>query len=126
MKLTLKILSTLLAASAFYLPALADTDVLTVRCTNDELDRHQATERLSWLYKCIQEKGGTFAGLTKDDLTNMKFESGDDASTTYRSRPLYPSFIDANGFKLWKAPTDFTASCELPETVATAGFCLSR
>ena len=126
MKSTLAALALILATTTPALASEIDIEVfMRPRCTGDDLNREQAIERNAWVQKCIEANGGTFATVTKSDLEHMKYEKDETETLVPRRRPLYASFM-TDSMEVWKAPTDFTAPCELPTNVGVGGICLSH
>ncbi len=109
-------------------------DFTPFRCSQDSLNNKQADARYDWMVKCaptvpvIKEFLEKFADITVPGL-----EKGARVHLGDKGRVLYATFMDRNGRnkkgqtieKPWIAPTDASASCDVPASVYVAGVCVS-
>ncbi|MBX3021881.1 MAG: PKD domain-containing protein [Bdellovibrionales bacterium] len=99
-------------------------DYVPYRCSHDSLSPTQATGRYQWMLKCAAS-----VPMIKDFLAGMdRYESGKGKSTNtlyFGGHEVYATFMNRayKPEKTWKAPTDASGSCVLPETVYIAAVC---
>lgn len=107
------------------------------RCSQDSLDNTRASGRYKWMVKCKDQVPVIKEFLDKfDDVhvdSNGKVNEKSGFGLGENGRVLYPTFMNREGKnrkhetceKPWIAPTDPSASCNVPSTVYVAAVCLS-
>jgi len=96
----------LTAQSAF----AGSAPIMKSRCSEDNLDVGQATQRTEWAAKC--------GHITASEREYSLVEGG-----RPRPRPLYPLYGKEDMSQIWRAPVDRNAPCIVPGGMTVVAFC---
>jgi PKD repeat protein len=100
-------------------------DYVAHRCSNDSINIPQATERFEWMKKCRAQVPKIDEFLTQFEATQKAKLAG--KGLMYDTRYVYATFMNTayKPERVWKAPVDRKASCDVPETVYVAAVCVA-